>query len=236
MSNKKTVNEVIGEFIDTFDEFVLCMSFATQGIHKMGQELAKSKFDEGHQTWVGSNCEENPKMHARMKTTDCIKKCAKNGDFSNEITKSLLCTMYALWDEAYRHHVAEASGHDARYIECPLMGDLRKLRHCIIHQKSIVPESSIDFEILGWRLPPGKLEITYEMFLEFNDAVRGEGMKIRAFSPPPALQELLHLMTKNERKSFDSFFKNRENRVNNIEWPELDAFLNRIGHAKMQSQ
>lgn len=229
------VSDVVNEFIDTFDEFVVCISFATKGIYMIGKELAKGSFEEGHQTWIGSNCEDNPKMHARIKTDDCIKKCAKDGDFSNEITKSLLCTMYALWDENYRHRIAEASGHEAKYIECPLMGDLRKIRHCIIHQKSIVPETGIDFEILEWCLQSGKLEITYEMFLGFNDAVRGEGMKIRGFSPPPELKELMPQMTNKERKSFDEFYKKRENRINGIEWDGLNKFLNRIGYFEEQS-
>lgn len=231
-NKNESVNDIMNEFIDTFDEFVVCVFFATDGLRLKGEMLAKNSFDEGHQIWIASNCEVKPKMHARMKTADCIKKCAKDGHFSNEIIKSLLCTMYALWDEIYRHRVAEAAGQEAKYIECPLMGDLRKIRNCIIHEKSIIPESGLAFEVLEWRLQPLKLEITYEMFLEFNDAVRGKGMSIRSFSPPPKLLELMPQMTKKERKSFDDFFKNRENRENSVVWPGLESFLKRIGVAR----
>lgn len=222
------VKIIMSEFINTFDEYVFCMFFATKGIHLMGQELTKDPHKEGNQIWVGSDCEKNPKMHARMKTADCIKKCEKNGTFSNEITKSLLVTMYSLWDEVYRHNVAEAAGIESKYIECPLMGDLRKIRHIIIHHKSIVPETGINFEILEWQLSSGKLEITYEMFLEFNDAVRGQGMGIRSHSPSPDMAKLLLNMTKKERKSFEDFYKKGNNKKNNVKWPGLDAVLSRV--------
>ncbi|MCC3845760.1 hypothetical protein IB288_22660 [Vibrio parahaemolyticus] len=228
IEKRQKVEIIMGELINTFDEYVFCMFFATKGIHLMGLELSNDPHKETNQIWVGSDCEKNPKMHARMKTTDCIKKCEKNGTFSNEITKSLLVTMYSLWDEAYRHKIAEAVGTDAKYIECPLMGDLRKIRHIIIHHKSIVPEAGVNFEILEWQLPSGKLEITYEMFLEFNDAVRGSGMGIRSHSPSPEMSELLSKMTKKERKSFEDFYKKPDNKKNNVKWPGLDAVLSRV--------
>jgi hypothetical protein len=229
------VKIIMDEFINTFDEFVVCMTFATKGIHMMGEELAKNHHEVDQQVWIGSNCEKNPKMHARIKTADCIKKCEKNGGFSNEITKSLLVTMYSLWDEVYRHSVAEAVGIEPKYIECPLMGDLRKIRHCIIHHKSIVPAAGIDFEILEWQLPPGNLEMTYDMFLDFNDAVRGRGMGIRSNSPSPEMAELLSRMTKNELKSFEEFYKKRGNKKNNVKWPGLDNVLNRVGQLEEQN-
>jgi hypothetical protein len=223
---------VMEEFINMFDEFVFCMTFASRGVAIMGNQMANNNVAKDHQTWIGSNLPHNPRMHARINTIACIKKCEENGEFSNTIAKSLLCTMYSLWDEDYRHRIANASDCDARYIECQLMGDLRKIRHCVIHQKSIVPAGGLKFEVLDWEFPEGELKITHDMFLEFNDAVRGNKMNIRSLSPPSAIEELTSKMTKKERKSFDDFFKNRENKLNGKEWPDLDKFLNRIGYTK----
>lgn len=229
---KMDVPIVIDKFINTFDEFVFCMAFASQGITLMGKQLANDNLKDDHQTWIGSDLPDKPRMHARINTIECIRKCERNGYFSNTIAKSLLCTMYSLWDEEYRHRIADAAGYEARYIECPLMGDLRKIRHCVIHQKSIVPEGGFQFEVLDWQLPQGELNITYDMFLDFNNAVRGDKMKISDFSLPPPIKELLPKMTSKERKSFDDFFKNKANRLNGVEWPDLEKFLSRIGHHK----
>ncbi|CAM4312846.1 hypothetical protein [Vibrio neonatus] len=226
--HRETVQSIMGELIDTFDEYVVCMFFATQGIRDQGEKLAKSSVASDHQTWIGSNVNSQPKMHARIKTVKCIEKCKEKGGFTNEVRKSLLCTMYALWDEVYRHRIADVIGIEAQKIVCPLMGDLRKIRHCIIHHKSTVPEVGISFEVLDWKLPVGKLEISHDYFLDFNDAVRGERMKIHTFRLQPEMNEVLKKMTSKERKQFDEFYKKPGNKENDIPWPGLSKVLKRI--------
>lgn len=237
MKHKKTNDEavlaVMDDIINTFDEYVVCLSFATKGITQHGEELEKGSFEKGHRTWIGSDTETSPKFHARIDTAECIEKCKSDGYFSNELAKSILCIMYSMWDEIYRHRLAKITGLEAQYIECPLMGDLRKIRHCIIHNKSIVPDNGIRFEALGWRLPPGKeLVVTYKMFLEFNDGVREDKMRIRGWQLPPIMQEVMPLMTKKERKDFDTFAKKPENRLNGVEWPGLKKCLGRIASSQ----
>lgn len=222
---KEAVNDVMGEFVDAFDEIVFCLNLSSRGMEMVGEEMAKNKVHNDRQTWIGSNLEVKPKFHARIGTLECIEKSKKDGHFSNVVAKSLLCTMYSLWDEDFRHRVAAAAGYEAAYLECHLMGDLRKIRHCVIHQKSIVPKKGLKFEVLKWDIPEGQLKISFSMFLDFNDQVRGKGMRIIGFSLPPGIKELLPEMTERERKSFDDFAKKRENRVKGIEWPDLDSFL-----------
>ncbi|MFW5393976.1 hypothetical protein V1951_22180, partial [Yersinia sp. 2544 StPb PI] len=210
-------------------QYVVCFSFATKGIAQQGEELAKHPFKKGHRIWIGSDVATNPKMHARIDTAECIEKCKLDGYFSNELAKSLLCIMYSLWDEVYRHRLAKVTGLEAQYLECPLMGDLRKIRNCIIHNKSIVPDNGIRFEALEWLLLPGEvLVVTYKMFMELNDGIRGSKMRIRGWRILPLLQEVMPQMSEKERKDFNAFYKKPENRKNNDEWPGLKKFLGRI--------
>lgn len=232
MQHDETVQNIIEELIDTFDEYMFCMCFATQGIREHGEKLALGSFSNDHQTWIGSKLDSNPKMHARIKTLECIEKCKENSGFSNEIRKSLLCTMYSLWDEYYRHRVAAASNMDAKSLICPLMGDMRKIRHCVIHHKSIVPEAGISFEVLDWQLSSGKLEITHEHFLDFNDAVRGGRMKIHSCKLSPEMEEIFEQMTAKERKRYEDFYKIKGNKENDVEWPGLEQVLKRIQQSK----
>lgn len=234
MSKQKdeTVQEVLHELIDTFDEYVVCMVFATKGIQEHGEKLASGSFSNDHQMWIGSKLDSNPKMHARIKTVECIEKCKEKSGFSNEIRKSLLCTMYSLWDELYRHRVAAACNMEAKDLICPLMGDMRKIRHCIIHHKSIVPEDGISFEVLDWQLSPGRLVITHEHFLDFNDAVRSERMNIRSCKLSPEMEEIFKSMTQKERRKFEEFYKIKGNKENGVEWPGLKQVLSRIEQEK----
>lgn len=226
-STKENVAAIMAEFIDQCDGYLMCLHFAAVGISAEGEKFKRLDIEKGRQIWIASDTATEAKFHARMYVSDFIEKSAKDGHFSNELIKSLLCTIYALWDEIYRHKIADAANIDAGNIVAPLMGDLRKIRHCIIHNKSEISENGINFEALTWTLSPGKLVITENMFIEFNDHIR-RNMKIHGASMSPQMKAVYDEMTTKERKSFDAFYKQSGNRVNNITWPGLAAVIARI--------
>jgi len=222
---KNSVSHIMEEFIDACDEYLFCLVFSVQGIEEKGKELKKMRFSKGQRLWIASDLETDQKMHARMDIKNLVKRCAKNGHFTYELTKSLLCVIYAMWDENFRHRIAAAYGCEPEEVRCPLMGDLRKIRHCTIHHKSVVPENGIHFEYLDWKLTPGPLNITYEMFRDFNDAVRGQGMKINAEILSPEIKRVKPLMSKKEINSFNEFYKETENKINDNIWPGMHNFV-----------
>lgn len=221
----KAVNTIMEEFINACDEYLFCLSFSIIGIENKGKDLKKLRLNKGQRLWLGSDLETDRKMHARMDIKELINRCAKNGLFTTELTKALLCMIYSMWDENFRHRISEAYGCEPEQIFCPLMGDLRKIRHCIMHHKSLVSEGGLKFEYLSWQLPTGPLVITSEMFRDINDAIRGQGMHIRAFTLSPELERVLPLMTGKERKSFDDFFKHFQNKMDDNKWPGMQNFL-----------
>ncbi|MNP54142.1 hypothetical protein D3C76_1486750 [compost metagenome] len=81
--------------------------------------------------------------------------------------------------------------------------------------------------MLTWKLAPGALAITAEMFREFIDIVRTK-MAIQAASLTPEMLEIYQLMTKKEKESFDSWFKKPGNKQNDIPWPGMNDVLKRI--------
>lgn len=219
------VNIIMDEFIDACDEYLFCLTFSKEGIEDHGKKFKKIRYTQGKRLWLASDVETDQKMHARMDIKELVNRCAKNGFFTTELTKALLCMIYSLWDEIYRHKIAEASSCEPSEIFCPLMGDLRKIRHCIMHHKSIVNDNSIEFEFLNWTLPSGPLIITYEMFREFNDAIRGGGMQIKALYLAPEIKKVLPLMSKKEKLSFNEYYKDFNNKINDNEWPGMTNFL-----------
>ncbi|WP_350024569.1 hypothetical protein [Serratia marcescens] len=221
----KSVNAIIEKFVDSCDAYLFCLTFSVAGIESKGKEFKKMRFSKGERLWLGSDLETDKKMHARMDIHELVNRCNKNGLFTTELTKALLCMIYVLWDEIYRHKLAEAYGCCSEEIFCPLMGDLRKIRHCILHDKSFVNDNGLAFECLNWALPSGPLIITYEMFREFNDAVRGKGLNIRACILAPDLKRVLPLMSNKERKSFDEFYKDFGTKMEGKEWPGMKKFL-----------
>ena len=223
---KENLQKIIDEFHKELDEISFTYVFSSEGIINMGKSMTLQKTHNGQNIWLGSNIPDNPVMHARMNIDDFIKNSSKDGYFCNIIARNLLCTIYSLWDEKYRHTLSEILGVEPKYIESPIMGDLRKIRHCIIHQKSRIPPEGFKFEILNWEFPSNELEIKSEMFRKFMDDIKK--MRISVFYLPPKIKENLHKMIKAEKKSFDDFYKSRENRISKAEWPGLKDFIKRI--------
>jgi hypothetical protein len=221
------VAAIMGEFIDQCDEYLMCLSFAVMGLSAEGEKIKKQGTKKGQQIWIASDTATRAKFHARMDTSDFIEKSKKDGFFSNELGKSLLCLIYTLWDETYRHRIATVANIDAGTIIAPLMGDLRKIRHCVIHDKSEISEKGMNFEVLTWPLAPGKLVITQKMFNELNDHIR-RNMNIHTASMSPKMKAVYDEMTEKERKSFDDFYKKPGNKANDVTWPGLAAVLSRI--------
>ncbi|MBL0906877.1 hypothetical protein G5645_02620 [Pectobacterium carotovorum] len=222
---KQAISAIMEEFIDACDAYLFCLSFSVVGIEDKGKELKKMRFSKGQRLWLGSDLETDQKMHARMDIKELVNRCGKNGLFTTELTKALLGMIYSVWDEFYRHKIAEAYGCEPDEVFCPLMGDLRKIRHCIMHHKSIVNDNGLKFEYLNWVFHPGPLIITYEMFRELNDAIRGKGMKIKACILAPEIKCILPLMSNKERKSFDEFYRKFENKMKENIWPGMQNFL-----------
>ena len=228
---KNAAKDAVEEFQNTCEEYLFCLMFAAKGIETNGDLIAKEKAKPGQKIWIASDTKTDPKYHARMDISTFVEKSKKNGFFVNEICKSLLCSIYSLWDETYRQRVARAAGVDASALIAPLMGDLRKIRHCILHNKSSIPTEGIQFETLDWKLVPGDLAITAEMFRDFIIMTRTK-MTIQAASLTPEMQEIYQLMTQKEQNSFDSWYKKPGNKKDDIPWAGMDAVLKRINLKK----
>lgn len=57
----------------------------------------------------------------------------KGGPNHTRAAQLLILLMYEYWESEYRSSVAEALGKDKNDLKIPLMGDLRLLRHDVIH-------------------------------------------------------------------------------------------------------
>lgn len=95
---------------------------------------------------------------------DLIDSSQRNGDFPNQIARSFICAIYSLWDEFYRNNIAAENGCEQKKVMSGLMGDLRHIRNCIIHKKSIITNEQEKIKELDWILSRGKLIVTEEMF------------------------------------------------------------------------
>ena len=120
---------------------------------------------------------------ARMGQGELLQSLEAGGPFENYQAKYLVVMIYHLWDEFYRPKIARALSVETRRVKCTLMGDIRKVRHLIIHENSVVPENFLDdLEFLPqiWELNPGELTISGRMVSSWIEQLNAISVKVDA--------------------------------------------------------
>ena len=107
---------------------------------------------------------------ASMLQGDLAVALQQNGEFDNLNRQSYLVFIYHLWDEYYRNEVAKVLGLGSKNkVYCDLLGDIRQLRNCIIHDQAVLHPTRLgELTVLPriWNLQPGELSITWEMMTD----------------------------------------------------------------------
>jgi hypothetical protein len=150
-------------------ELYTCFVFAAAGLNNTAERLRPRLTGAANQTmFVGNTAPEQGKPQARIKMQDLVAFSSKGGLFTDTLAKSLIVLLYAEWDELYRHSIAKEIGVQASAVCADLMGDIRHVRHWIVHNKSIVGTKAL--KVLAWQVSTGSpLVISDEFMVQFMD-------------------------------------------------------------------
>jgi hypothetical protein len=149
-----------------------CVAFAFVGLEKVAQLLDGLVPDNDADLYIGSGPPDEGHAHSQMNMRDAIAQARTDGGFGSQIAKAMLVLIYSEWDETYRgKHAKEINCPDSDLIKCDLMGDVRLIRHCIVHCKSVIAEKHTRLKELKWSLSPGNLAITKDMFSTLIDQI-----------------------------------------------------------------
>ncbi len=143
------------------------------GLQSIADKFRSNIIDRQDQKlFIGSGHPDKGQTHSQIKLKDAVRFSEKDGEFSDTIAKSIIVSIYSEWDELYRHKVAVEAAVGAKNVTCDLMGDLRFVRHWIIHKKSVIDKDCTRIKILPWRLSQGEqLKVSSEMFSNLIDKI-----------------------------------------------------------------
>lgn len=168
----KTMNSAaLTEFQHACQQHFVCYTFALSGLEDHVGKLASIAADHEKNLIVGTGHPDEGHWHASMKIRDIVARSQKDGIFADQIAKAFVTVMYSEWDEYYRQRAAHEIAVSAKAIQCDLMGDLRLVRNCIVHKKSVVTDEHTKLKELEWSVSPGSLRITGEMFSKLVDQI-----------------------------------------------------------------
>ena len=168
-----STSQEITRFQERCQVYFTCLTFATMGLKAIADKLSPGiEPGKDPSLFIGTGHPDDGKAHSKIKLKDAVSFSEKDGAFSDTLAKTILVTIYAEWDGLYRHTIAAEIGSDAKDIKSDLMGDLRHVRNCVVHNKSIVDKKCTAFKVLTWQLVENKpLKITAQMFSSLIDSI-----------------------------------------------------------------
>ena len=166
-----TTCDALTDFQHLCQEYYTCFTLAVWGLKRNVDDLDAASPDKEKNLIVGSGHPDEGNWHGSMRIGDVIERGQYDGVYSDTIAKAFLTAIYAQWDENCRPAIAAELGVEAKSVKCDLMGDLRIVRHCIVHGKSILTNEAIRIKELTWQLSPGELRVTRRMFADLIDQI-----------------------------------------------------------------
>lgn len=229
------INSLLAEFRLNCQEYYICLKFASTGIRNIAEKLAENKPTSTARLWISEisisdgGDATTKRNYASISMEKYLASSIDNGAFSNEIAKAFVCTIYSLWDETYRNLIAENAQVDQKQVYADLMGDLRHIRHCIIHSKSTITKEHEKIKVLSWNLQPGALVITQKMFADLINQINEMPVGISRFNSSNIfVQKFYDSLIGNEKTSFDSWISKQEPGTDIKTWPQWGLVAKRM--------
>ncbi|MDB9510120.1 hypothetical protein PN499_02715 [Kamptonema animale CS-326] len=162
-------------------EYHTCLIFATMGLENIADTFRQSIVeDEDPDLFLVSGNPNENKPHSQIKLKKALMYSQRDGRFSDTLSKSMIVAIYTEWDEVFRQRIAAELESEAKNVMCDLMGDLRFVRHWIVHNKSTVDKNHTKIKVLPWHLHQGQeLKVSSQMFSDIINCVNFMSVKIR---------------------------------------------------------
>lgn len=107
---------------------------------------------------------------ASIRQGDLVDALKQDGEFDNLNNQAFVVFIFQLWEEHYRGEIAKALGLGNKdEVFCDLLGDIRHIRHSIIHNQAILDHGHLKgLRVLPriWSLQSGNLSLTGEMMID----------------------------------------------------------------------
>lgn len=100
--------------------------------------------------------------------SEAIRQVQDNGPVEALLGRQWIVSVYALWEDEYRPLLAAARGNSNNEEKYPLLGDLRRLRHDVVHNRGVASlRYTVHCLVLRWFQPGEVIRVDGRHFEEF---------------------------------------------------------------------
>jgi hypothetical protein len=136
------VNVQVGAYMDALAGFAGHFTRVERQIHRMSRPSHKATSAKGEPVVVWASYEDPTQpdvIHNRIvRADDYLAINARGGSNEQQHARAIVVFLYTAWESDLRPRLAQASGVELNDIRSDIMGDLKQLRHAIIHARGIL--------------------------------------------------------------------------------------------------
>lgn len=137
------VNQQVGVYMDALAGFAGHHTRVERQVHRVNRPVRSSTDAQGLPVMVWASYEDPSKpdvIHNRIiRAEDYMAANADGGSNEQQHAKAIVIFLYTYWEDEIRPRLAASQKVERDNIRSDVMGDLRILRHTILHTKSILP-------------------------------------------------------------------------------------------------
>jgi len=126
-----------------------------------------------------------------MKQGELLHRVVSDGQNALQLGSQCIVDVFSYWDEYLRKEIGKASGVPHEEIKSDFWGDLRLIRHSIVHCRGIASPKMAECKLIKWFKPGDNIKLDYQkmhcIFL-YMGQYRNE---IHALSLPPEITLLV---------------------------------------------
>ena len=146
------------------------------GLESKSKEMEAS--NQAADLIIGTGHPDKGDWHSRVNIGEFVASSVKDGIYADTLAKTFISTIYHDWEEGYRHKIAQEIGTEKNNIKNNLMGDLRIIRNCIVHESSIITNEHKKIKELNWEIKEGFLIITRSMFSSLMNQINTMAVEV----------------------------------------------------------
>lgn len=161
------VNEQVGTYMDALAGFAGHYSNVQRQVHRVSRPVEKHK--ENGETIVVCTSYEDPTkpdiiLNRIIRANTYLEANSPGGSNEQRHARAIVVFLFTFWEDEIRPRLAEAKGRPINEIRSDIMGDMRILRHAILHAKGVVRvDEHKRLRVLGSMFQPDTpIHISYE--------------------------------------------------------------------------
>ena len=146
------VNQQVGVYMDAIAGFAGHYARVERQVCRVMRKDKSKKSDEHPVVWASYEDPSKPDIiHNRIiRSSDYLSSNSVDGSNTQQHSQAILVFLFTYWEEEIRPRLAKSMSVAANEVKSDIMGDLRIIRHAILHSKGIIrPDKHKSLKLLG---------------------------------------------------------------------------------------